>query len=271
MARGRQLENLCRLQQGGWCSVRAMSIAENVKRIRNKAGLSQPGLAKLAGVSQQLISQIENEKNTSTKALPRIAKALGVPVAEIDPSYAEESRFRAVPIGEEFAPDPEWTEDETRTSVARNAQRRTLQPGEIVERDVVAGLGIGGDVGTVVVDGVVQDDVRGIWRLPPDFIRTELRSRETDLDFITVEGDSMAPTLLPGDKVLISRAYGRASDGVFVIHDGLGPSVKRLEVLTGTNPLQIRILADNPHHTPREIFAEDLQLIGRVIGRFTRM
>jgi len=242
---------------------------------RIKAALLQPGkskggLAKAMNVHQAQISRLlKGERALKAEEIPLIAKYLELPESHF--WQADDEQVRSVPIGQEFEPDPEWSEDETRSRAARNAQRRTLQPGEIVERDATAGLGIGGDVGTVVVDGVVQDDVRGIWRLPPDFIHTELRSREADLDFITVEGDSMAPTLMPGDKVLVSRAYGRASDGVFVIHDGLGPSVKRLQVMIGTSPLQIRILSDNPHHTPREILAEDLQLIGRVIGRFSRM
>lgn len=64
-----------------------MGIAENLKRLRLEAGLSQPELAKRAGVSQQLISQIERGTNRTTKELPRLARALGKPVQEIDPTY----------------------------------------------------------------------------------------------------------------------------------------------------------------------------------------
>ncbi len=51
-------------------------------------GLSQAGLAAKAGVSQQLISQLERGVNTTTKELPAIAYALGVAVHEIDEDYA---------------------------------------------------------------------------------------------------------------------------------------------------------------------------------------
>jgi transcriptional regulator with XRE-family HTH domain len=68
--------------------VGAMTIAENLKRHRDEAGLSQNQLAKLAGVSQQLISQLERGANDATTKLPRIAKALGVAVEAIDPAYA---------------------------------------------------------------------------------------------------------------------------------------------------------------------------------------
>lgn len=64
-----------------------MSIANNLKSLRKAKKLSQPRLADLSGVSQQLISQIENGVNTTTKRLPELARAMGVSVAEIDPNY----------------------------------------------------------------------------------------------------------------------------------------------------------------------------------------
>lgn len=70
--------------------MQGMGIPENLKRLRAARNLSQPDLAKLAGVSQQLISQLENGKNAATTKLPKIAVALGVPVSEIDPSYAQQ-------------------------------------------------------------------------------------------------------------------------------------------------------------------------------------
>jgi transcriptional regulator with XRE-family HTH domain len=65
----------------------AMTVAANLRRFRQKAGLSQVQLADLAGVSQQLVSQIERGENVSTKYLPQIAIALRRTVGEIDPSY----------------------------------------------------------------------------------------------------------------------------------------------------------------------------------------
>lgn len=267
-----QLDNLCVQQQGYWYSPAVMSIADNLKRRREAAGLSQPQLAAKAGVSQQLISQIERGENLTTKKLPQIARALGARVEDLDPDYgAPPPELRRVPIGEEFDPDPEFVEHPDRTDAARRFERRRLEPGEVVERNVTAGLGLGGDSPTVYADGQVVDEVRAVWRLPPDYLRTELSARETEVDFITVSGDSMTPTLLPGDKILVNRAIRQPGDGVYVIHDGVGPSVKRLEVNIGTSPLRIRILSDNPAHGPREILASDLVVIGKVIMRASRM
>lgn len=64
-----------------------MSVAENLKRIRKLKKMPQVALARAAGVSQQLISQLERGENSSTKELPAIAFALGVSVHEIDEAY----------------------------------------------------------------------------------------------------------------------------------------------------------------------------------------
>lgn len=61
------------------------------KELRKQRGLSQPKLAKAAAVSQQLISQIENGVNLTTRALPQIARELGVAVSEINPDFDAEA------------------------------------------------------------------------------------------------------------------------------------------------------------------------------------
>lgn len=66
-------------------------IAENLKTLRKSKKLSQVQLAELAGVSQQLISQIERGVNQTTKELPVLAQALGVGVYEIDPAYTPDA------------------------------------------------------------------------------------------------------------------------------------------------------------------------------------
>ncbi|WP_337267424.1 XRE family transcriptional regulator [Oryzifoliimicrobium ureilyticus] len=63
------------------------TIAENLRRIRKISGLSQALLASKAGVSQQLISQLERGENNKTTELPAIAAALGVAVHEIDEDF----------------------------------------------------------------------------------------------------------------------------------------------------------------------------------------
>ncbi len=56
-------------------------VGFNIRRIREKRGLSQEKLGALAGLHRAYIGQIERgEKNIGLKNLEKIAKALDVPV-----------------------------------------------------------------------------------------------------------------------------------------------------------------------------------------------
>lgn len=74
------------------------TLAANLVRIRKDKGFSQVELAKASGVSQQLISQIENGINLTTKELPDIAAALDVPVADLDPRLSADYEGIEVPL-----------------------------------------------------------------------------------------------------------------------------------------------------------------------------
>ncbi len=67
-----------------------MALKDNLKRIREDRKLSQSGLAKLAAVSQQLISRLESGVDLTTKRLPEIARALTVSAYEIDENFSPE-------------------------------------------------------------------------------------------------------------------------------------------------------------------------------------
>lgn len=191
----------------------------------------------------------------------RRGELIGVPMDEL----------RKVPLGEEFDPDPVFTDDRAGMDVAVRMQAGRLAPGEVPERNVIAGLGQGGQADEIRVNGDVLDGVRDVWRVPVPYLHTELRAREGEVDFIAVDGDSMLPTLLPGDRVMINRAQTAPSpDGLYAIFDGIGISVKRLEIIKGSSPLRLRIISDNAHHKTDEILLGDLHVVGRVICRVTR-
>ena len=61
------------------------NIAKTVKRLREKAGLSQEKLARLADVSNNTLIKIEAEKqnNPTIETLKKIAMALNVPIEDL--------------------------------------------------------------------------------------------------------------------------------------------------------------------------------------------
>lgn len=60
-------------------------IAKTVKRLREKIGISQEKLARLADVSNNTIINIETGKqsNPTIETLKKIAKALNVPIEDL--------------------------------------------------------------------------------------------------------------------------------------------------------------------------------------------
>lgn len=65
-----------------------MEIGAKIKEFRTAAKLSQGKLAKAAGVSQAVISDLESGEQQTSRKLPEIAAALGRPLADFDPIYA---------------------------------------------------------------------------------------------------------------------------------------------------------------------------------------
>jgi transcriptional regulator with XRE-family HTH domain len=59
-------------------------IGANIKRLREAQGLSQEELADRAGLHRTYVSQLERAvKNATFLSLDKIARALGVPLAEL--------------------------------------------------------------------------------------------------------------------------------------------------------------------------------------------
>lgn len=66
-------------------STNKSTIAENIKKYRNKLGVSQDKLSKLADVTYNTIIKIESGANVNPtiETLSKIAKALGVGVDDL--------------------------------------------------------------------------------------------------------------------------------------------------------------------------------------------
>ena len=102
------------------------------------------------------------------------------------------------------------------------------------------------------------------WHFPLAWLRHELKARPADLRIVTIDGDSMEPVLMSGDKVLIDLSRTVPSPpGIFVLHDGMGLLAKQLERLPNTERLSIR--SANPRYDSYERPAEEVTIIGRVV------
>jgi phage repressor protein C with HTH and peptisase S24 domain len=97
------------------------------------------------------------------------------------------------------------------------------------------------------------------------WIRNTLRASPGQLRIMHVEGDSMAPTLLDGDAVLVDMSRATpVPPGIFVLDDGMGLVAKRLEHIANSDPPAIRIISDNKHYPEYERTADEIRIIGRI-------
>lgn len=61
-------------------------FGENLRKIRQRVGISQERLAELAGLHRTYVSSIERgERNVSLLNIERLAKALAVPMSKLMP------------------------------------------------------------------------------------------------------------------------------------------------------------------------------------------
>jgi transcriptional regulator with XRE-family HTH domain len=127
------------------------------------------------------------------------------------------------------------------------------------------------DVRASAGDGLTGDNekVVGAWRVPAEVVRFYSTAPAADLRIITVMGDSMEPTLQPGQRVLVDTGDRTPSPpGIFVVWDGLGLVVKRVQVLAHSEPTRVRISSDNPKYESYERSLIEAYIQGRVIGQW---
>lgn len=222
-----------------------VTIADEVKRRMRAAGLNPKSLSRAAGVNETYVRDLLSgrSKNPRTGHLERIAVALECSVSEL-------SRPKQGMEGIKVAP--------------KHTGEPLADSTVVGEYDVYASAG-GGAV-------MESENVVAEWQFPAQWLRVEIGSSLRDLAVITIEGDSMVGTLDPGDKVVIDVARKTPSPpGVFIVYDGLALVAKRLEYIEGSEPPSVRILSDNDRYRPYERTLDEVNIVGRVRGRWQRL
>lgn len=100
----------------------------------------------------------------------------------------------------------------------------------------------------------------------PSWLRRLTDAEIDQLGIAQVEGDSMMPTLRPGDDVLVDRsdASGRMRDGLYLLRLEGSLQVKRLTLHPVTR--RVAVQSDNPAYADwPDLKLEDLDPVGRVI------
>ena len=205
-------------------------IGQRLKYEMKKRGISSAELSKRADVKTSFIYDIISGKSTnpSTVKLARVADALGISL--------------------------EYLVDSGNNSSPKNIGDYVSLPRLSVEF-------VSGKANVVAMAG---DNESVIFKTT--WVTQQLRLNPTNLRLLAVRGDSMEPSFHHNDTVLIDTAQTvPSSPGFFVIFDGFGLAVKRIELVShSTNP-RVRILSDNPQYTDYERSLADANIVGRIV------
>ena len=138
------------------------------------------------------------------------------------------------------------------------------RPGEQLVR--VPRLAVGASAGRGALPGVGAEAEAAAIGFNARTMRAIGAGKAADLSIITVEGDSMAPTLGPGDSIMVDRgdAAERLRDGVYVLRKDDALMVKRLSPSPTGGRVSVR--SDNPGYPSwPDCSLVELGIVGRVI------
>ncbi len=220
---------------------------------REARGMSRTELVKRAGVSKQQLSRLENGQiRLRLDHLKPFAPHLGYTPEQIllwgrfpgtGGSHTESSGAqrgevpREEPLGHTSVPELADPDGGAQTRKARREGRHS---------DPVKSEG---------------------WVFPPSFVREQLHTTAARLLVLNTHGDSMAPTIMSGDRVIVDTGHTTPTpDGLYAIRDGFGHIVvKRLQLLNSARPTRVKIISDNPNHATEEDPLGEREIVGKVL------
>ena len=108
------------------------------------------------------------------------------------------------------------------------------------------------------------------WQMPSAIVSAQTTTASSNLKIITVYGDSMVPDFMPGERVLVDIGDRTPSPpGVFVLFDGVGLVIKRVELISSKNEShQVRLIPRNSQYSTYDRPLSEVAINGRVIGKW---
>ena len=213
------------------------TLADRLRARAAQLGLSPAHVAEMAGVNRSFVYDILRGRSTR----PGIEK-----LAEVAAVLKVDRDWLIHGIGDVDGTPPFISNpDEAFVSIAHASPRPSMGGGAVVSED--------------------HDTPGRAYHFRRSWIKGSLKASPSQLRIMHVEGDSMAPTLLSGDAVLVDMARKAPNPpGIFVLDDGMGLVAKRLEHIPGSDPVAVRIISDNSYYSPYERTVDEIHIIGRI-------
>jgi len=221
-------------------------LNREIRRRIHLIGVSPKKLSLDAGLSETAVKDILSGKSANPKhdTLEKIARKLGCTVGDL--------------TGERSS---------RRSSPENDANTVTINELDV---HVTAGQSLADDAGGLMAANEASH-VLGVHTYPIQSFREAFAVDPGKVRILAVRGDSMEPRLWAGQRVMVDIEDKTPSPpGIFVVWDGLGLVIKRVEVVPGSDPLRVRIMSANPAYAPYERTLEEAHINGRVIGTWSR-
>lgn len=209
-------------------------------RLRARAyqlGLTPANVAEMAGVNRSFVYDILRGRS-ARPGIDRLTEVARVLKVDVEWLIHGKGDVEGTPP---FVENP----DDAFVSIAHAAPRPTMGGGAVVIED-------GNTPGRA-------------YHFRRSWIRDSLKANASQLRIMHLEGDSMEPTLLDGDVVLVDMDRCAPNPpGIFVLDDGMGLVAKRLEHIPNSDPPAVRVISDNKHYPQYERTADEIHIVGRI-------
>jgi phage repressor protein C with HTH and peptisase S24 domain len=211
-------------------------IGQRLKLEMKKRSLSSVDLARRADVKTSFIYDIISGKsaNPSSVKLARVAESLGVSLAYLagGSDGGEGYSFAIASSSSEFV------------NLLRIRAENTAEGVKLISRD----------------------EPSENYQFRKDWIKNRFNVASTDLRLISMHGDSMQPTFSHNDLLMVDLTQKHPSPpGIFLLFDGMGLSVKRVDYISHPSNPKARIISDNSQYSTYERSMTEVTLIGRVV------
>jgi len=262
-----------------------LDLAAILTRIEQRlkiVGLSADEASRRAGKKDSIRNLRRAVKDGKRAGISTATLAALAPVLDTKPGWLIDGdggrEVRSVPVGQEFDPDP------TEPRMVEGTEGRDVgpvPPDAILEADLRIGMGGGGT--TVVTDlmdpngnSYAAEGIRDWFRLPEHVVSGRFRVPARRVRCFEAVSDSMQPTVYDGDMVFVDIGHRTPSPpGIYALADVLGGVIlKRLEISSArsrdeNDPIEVKIISDNPKHSPETRTLDEISIVGRYLGRLT--
>jgi phage repressor protein C with HTH and peptisase S24 domain len=213
------------------------TLADRLQARASQLGLSPAHVAEMAGVNRSFVYDILRGRSTRP-GLDRLAEVARVLKVELDWLI---HGIGDVEGASPFIDNP----DDAFVAIAHAGVKPSMGGGAVVLED---------------------HEVQGrAYHFRKAWIRHSLKTSPSQLRIMTVEGDSMEPTLHDGDTVLVDMTRRAPNPpGIFVLDDGMGLVAKRLQHVPNSDPPAVRVISDNKHYPEYERTADEVHIVGRI-------